>query len=177
MCVYKCCNQAGFKWFLKPVWASQRQVYTMHSVVFIPLLCCVAWVSGNETAALISLEKAGGRTTGKRQVSPAIVQLSDHDSYLNSGECKSDSGQCVCVCVRVLERVGLLLCVDLYPGETSNCGEKRPPEAEDVAWRDEVFCTCKSAFWLSLNLRGPSYSSSIVVCIDVKFTDVHIQGL
>ena len=41
----------------------------------------------------------------------------------------------MCVCERVLERVGLLLSIDLYPGETSNCGEKRPPEAEDLAWR------------------------------------------
>jgi len=80
MCVYKCCNQVGFKWFLKPVWASQRQVYTMHSVVFIPLLCYVACVSGNEIAAPISsLERAGGRTTGKRHLllssCPTMTQI------------------------------------------------------------------------------------------------------
>ena len=65
--------------------------------LFSPHCYAALYVSGNEIAALISLERAGGSTTGKRQVSPAIVQLSDHDSGLNSGECKLDSGQCVCV--------------------------------------------------------------------------------
>ena len=90
----------------------------------------------DEIDILVSLEKAGGSTKGKRQVSPTIVQLSDHDSDSDSGECKSDPGQYVCVCVCVSESewewvsewvlkwriIGEHWSVPRR--ETSNCGER-----------------------------------------------------